>query len=123
MPSTPHLELFLLPVQGGADLPVHEPSAPGVAADKNEQNGGVGYVLIPDLPPDILRPEALVDVSVFDRTVYDVRRHLFDQQVLVLLVVLVMVADEHLMPWLSWHLHPPSVRAPLRPSANRPAYC
>ena len=89
------------------DLPVHVLSLPGAATDQDHRYGGVSNVIVTDSTSDLVLGKALIKyVAGIDRLVHHVVAHHSDEPVLVVLVFLVVVADEYLPSSRSSHLSP-----------------
>ena len=91
--------LIVSPVNNaGRNLPVNVFALPSAWADQNDGNGGVRDVIITNSAAYFVQSQTLVmDVSLTDGLVNELAVQSMNKPVLVLLIVLVIVADEYLV--------------------------
>ena len=91
-----------------SNLPVNVLALPSAASYQHHRNGHLSDVVFPDSLERSLRWSVVVIYrSDADRFVYDVVPHHPNKLVLVLLVLLMVVADEYVMPLRSWQSQSP----------------
>lgn len=87
--------------KAGSDFPIDVLSLPGALANQHDGDRSFSYELVPNTLPNGIRLDVeIVNVTIFNRPVDDVAFHHPSELVLVVLVF-VVVADEDLVPWCS----------------------
>jgi len=91
------------------NLPVNVLTLPSAASYQHHRNGHLSDVVFSDSLQRSLRWSVVVIYrSDADRLVDDIDSHHLDKPVFILLVLLVVVADEYVMPLRSWQNQSPS---------------